>query len=44
MGKLVMFSGELDYNNEANALLNKDCELGRGDQKFTFPSLVKLQE
>ncbi|KAF2551076.1 hypothetical protein F2Q68_00035945 [Brassica cretica] len=32
-GKLVMFSGELDYNNEADALLNKDCDIGRGDQK-----------
>ncbi|KAF3590684.1 hypothetical protein DY000_02024761 [Brassica cretica] len=30
-GKLVIFSGELDYNNEADALLNKDCDIGRGD-------------
>ncbi|XP_022746583.1 probable LRR receptor-like serine/threonine-protein kinase IRK [Durio zibethinus] len=29
-GKLVMFSGELDCRTGAHALLNKDCELGRG--------------
>ncbi|KAE8714769.1 Leucine-rich repeat receptor-like protein kinase PXC2 [Hibiscus syriacus] len=29
-GKLVMFSGEPDISTGAHALLNKDCELGRG--------------
>ncbi|KAF7133127.1 hypothetical protein RHSIM_Rhsim09G0186000 [Rhododendron simsii] len=29
-GKLVMFSGSPDFNTGAHALLNKDCELGRG--------------
>ncbi|XP_076916732.1 leucine-rich repeat receptor-like protein kinase PXC2 [Bidens hawaiensis] len=29
-GKLVMFSGEPDFSTGAHALLNKDCELGRG--------------
>ncbi|KAD5961549.1 hypothetical protein R6Q59_014327 [Mikania micrantha] len=29
-GKLVMFSGELEFSTGAHALLNKDCELGRG--------------
>ncbi|KAM7275827.1 hypothetical protein ACFE04_017693 [Oxalis oulophora] len=29
-GKLVMFSGEPDFSAGAHALLNKDCELGRG--------------
>ncbi|XP_059298758.1 probable LRR receptor-like serine/threonine-protein kinase IRK [Lycium ferocissimum] len=29
-GKLVMFSGEFDFSTGSHALLNKDCELGRG--------------
>ncbi|XP_057415172.1 probable LRR receptor-like serine/threonine-protein kinase IRK [Lotus japonicus] len=29
-GKLVMFSGEPDFSSGAHALLNKNCELGRG--------------
>ncbi|KAJ8771011.1 hypothetical protein K2173_023336 [Erythroxylum novogranatense] len=29
-GKLVMFSGEPDFSTGTHALLNKDCELGRG--------------
>lgn len=29
-GKLVMFTGEADFVAGAQALLNKDCELGRG--------------
>lgn len=29
-GKLVMFSGEADFSSGTQALLNKDCELGRG--------------
>lgn len=29
-GKLVMFSGDPDFSSGAHALLNKDCELGRG--------------
>ncbi|KAF8397042.1 hypothetical protein HHK36_018680 [Tetracentron sinense] len=29
-GKLVMFSGDPDFSAGAHALLNKDCELGRG--------------
>ncbi|KAF3636639.1 Leucine-rich repeat receptor-like protein kinase PXC2 [Capsicum annuum] len=29
-GKLIMFSGELDFSTGSHALLNKDCELGRG--------------
>ncbi|KAK8293908.1 hypothetical protein V6Z12_D06G220400 [Gossypium hirsutum] len=29
-GKLVMFSGEPDFSTGAHAMLNKDCELGRG--------------
>ncbi|KAL0452648.1 UNVERIFIED_CONTAM: putative LRR receptor-like serine/threonine-protein kinase IRK [Sesamum latifolium] len=30
-GKLVMFSGDPDFSTATHALLNKDCELGRGD-------------
>ncbi|EPS70735.1 hypothetical protein M569_04020, partial [Genlisea aurea] len=29
-GKLVMFSGDPDFSTTTHALLNKDCELGRG--------------
>ncbi|KAL2897903.1 putative LRR receptor-like serine/threonine-protein kinase IRK [Bienertia sinuspersici] len=29
-GKLVIFSGEPDFSTGTHALLNKDCELGRG--------------
>ncbi|KAL8038943.1 hypothetical protein ABFX02_10G003200 [Erythranthe guttata] len=29
-GKLVMFSGDVDFESGAHALLNKNCELGRG--------------
>lgn len=29
-GKLVMFTGDADFSTGAHALLNKDCELGRG--------------
>ncbi|XAR71859.1 Non-specific serine/threonine protein kinase [Bertholletia excelsa] len=29
-GKLVMFAGDPDFSTGAHALLNKDCELGRG--------------
>ncbi|XP_031108810.1 probable LRR receptor-like serine/threonine-protein kinase IRK [Ipomoea triloba] len=29
-GKLVMFTGDPDFSTGAHALLNKDCELGRG--------------
>ncbi|KAJ7959529.1 Leucine-rich receptor-like kinase family protein [Quillaja saponaria] len=29
-GKLVMFSGEPEFSTGTHALLNKDCELGRG--------------
>ncbi|KAI3470966.1 hypothetical protein Pfo_027629 [Paulownia fortunei] len=29
-GKLVMFSGDPDFSTGTHALLNKDCELGRG--------------
>ncbi|KAJ9160476.1 hypothetical protein P3X46_025874 [Hevea brasiliensis] len=29
-GKLVMFSGDPNFSTGAHALLNKDCELGRG--------------
>ncbi|KAK6156000.1 hypothetical protein DH2020_010248 [Rehmannia glutinosa] len=29
-GKLVMFSGDPDFSTGPHALLNKDCELGRG--------------
>ncbi|GFP86622.1 probably inactive leucine-rich repeat receptor-like protein kinase at3g28040 [Phtheirospermum japonicum] len=29
-GKLVMFSGDPDFSAGSHALLNKDCELGRG--------------
>ncbi|KAL2248984.1 probable LRR receptor-like serine/threonine-protein kinase IRK [Sesamum indicum] len=29
-GKLVMFSGDPDFSTATHALLNKDCELGRG--------------
>ncbi|KAL6526890.1 hypothetical protein OROGR_015980 [Orobanche gracilis] len=29
-GKLVMFSGDPDFSAGTHALLNKDCELGRG--------------
>ncbi|GMH26385.1 hypothetical protein Nepgr_028228 [Nepenthes gracilis] len=29
-GKLVMFSGDTEFRPGAHALLNKDCELGRG--------------
>ncbi|KAF3562715.1 hypothetical protein DY000_02011255 [Brassica cretica] len=43
-GKLVMFFSEPDYNNETNALINKDCELGRGGQKVHVRVKKMLKE
>ncbi|KAK4436442.1 putative LRR receptor-like serine/threonine-protein kinase IRK [Sesamum alatum] len=40
-GKLVMFSGDPDFSTATHALLNKDCELGRGDSELYFEREVK---
>ncbi|XP_016180675.1 probable LRR receptor-like serine/threonine-protein kinase IRK [Arachis ipaensis] len=40
-GKLVMFSGEPDFSSGAHALLNKDCELGRGGFGAVYQTVLK---
>ncbi|XP_050209773.1 probable LRR receptor-like serine/threonine-protein kinase IRK [Mercurialis annua] len=39
-GKLVMFSGDPDFSTGAHALLNKDCELGRGGFGAVYRTVV----
>ncbi|KAM7526592.1 hypothetical protein LguiA_016494 [Lonicera macranthoides] len=40
-GKLVMFSGEVDFGDGANALLNKDSELGRGGFGAVYHTVLR---
>ncbi|KGN45839.1 probable LRR receptor-like serine/threonine-protein kinase IRK [Cucumis sativus] len=40
-GKLVMFSGEPDFSTGAHALLNKDCELGRGGFGAVYQTVLR---
>ncbi|XP_022888921.1 probable LRR receptor-like serine/threonine-protein kinase IRK [Olea europaea var. sylvestris] len=40
-GKLVMFSGDPDFSTGAHALLNKDCELGRGGFGAVYQTMLK---
>ncbi|KAK8516927.1 hypothetical protein V6N12_032127 [Hibiscus sabdariffa] len=40
-GKLVMFSGEPDFSTGAHALLNKDCELGRGGFGSVYRTILQ---
>ncbi|GAB4827705.1 hypothetical protein Ancab_034593 [Ancistrocladus abbreviatus] len=40
-GKLVMFSGEPDFSSGAHALLNKDCELGRGGFGAVYQTFLR---
>ncbi|KAM2975484.1 hypothetical protein FF1_001641 [Malus domestica] len=40
-GKLVMFSGEPDFSTSAHALLNKDCELGRGGFGAVYRTVLR---
>ncbi|KAG9153331.1 hypothetical protein Leryth_018058 [Lithospermum erythrorhizon] len=40
-GKLVMFSGDPDFSTGAHALLNKDCELGRGGFGAVYHTVLK---
>ncbi|XP_043814264.1 probable LRR receptor-like serine/threonine-protein kinase IRK [Manihot esculenta] len=40
-GKLVMFSGEPDFSTGAHALLNKDCELGRGGFGAVYQTVLQ---
>nr|XP_017243215.1 PREDICTED: probable LRR receptor-like serine/threonine-protein kinase IRK [Daucus carota subsp. sativus] len=40
-GKLVMFSGDPDFSTEAPALLNKDCELGRGGFGAVYQTVLR---
>ncbi|XP_047324064.1 probable LRR receptor-like serine/threonine-protein kinase IRK [Impatiens glandulifera] len=40
-GKLVMFSGEPDFSTGAHALLNKDCELGRGGFGAVYKTVLR---
>ncbi|XP_044488622.1 leucine-rich repeat receptor-like protein kinase PXC2 [Mangifera indica] len=39
-GKLVMFSGDAEFVAGANALLNKDCELGRGGFGVVYQTIL----
>ncbi|OIW15303.1 hypothetical protein TanjilG_10743 [Lupinus angustifolius] len=40
-GKLVMFSGEPEFSSGAHALLNKDCELGRGGFGAVYQTVLR---
>ncbi|KAI8032944.1 putative LRR receptor-like serine/threonine-protein kinase IRK [Camellia lanceoleosa] len=40
-GKLVMFSGDPDFSTGAHALLNKDCELGRGGFGAVYKTMLR---
>ncbi|XP_004305081.1 PREDICTED: probably inactive leucine-rich repeat receptor-like protein kinase At3g28040 [Fragaria vesca subsp. vesca] len=40
-GKLVMFSGDADFAAGAQALLNKDCELGRGGFGVVYRTVLR---
>ncbi|KDP21865.1 hypothetical protein JCGZ_00652 [Jatropha curcas] len=40
-GKLVMFSGDADFVAGAHALLNKDCELGRGGFGIVYRTILR---
>ncbi|KAH7514757.1 hypothetical protein FEM48_Zijuj11G0124400 [Ziziphus jujuba var. spinosa] len=40
-GKLVMFSGDADFDAGAQALLNKDSELGRGGFGVVYRTLLR---
>ncbi|KAK9284034.1 hypothetical protein L1049_012294 [Liquidambar formosana] len=40
-GKLVMFSGDPDFSTGAHALLNKDCELGRGGFGAVYRTVLR---
>ncbi|GMY25704.1 leucine-rich repeat receptor-like protein kinase PXC2 [Fagus crenata] len=40
-GKLVMFSGDADFVAGAHALLNKDCELGRGGFGVVYRTVLQ---
>lgn len=40
-GKLVMFSGDPDFSTAAHALLNKDCELGRGGFGAVYRTVLR---
>ncbi|XP_021291537.1 leucine-rich repeat receptor-like protein kinase PXC2 [Herrania umbratica] len=40
-GKLVMFSGDADFDAGAHALLNKDCELGRGGFGVVYRTILR---
>ncbi|KAL5550597.1 hypothetical protein UlMin_000773 [Ulmus minor] len=40
-GKLVMFSGDADFAAGAQALLNKDCELGRGGFGIVYRTALR---
>ncbi|KAL3521317.1 hypothetical protein ACH5RR_019466 [Cinchona calisaya] len=40
-GKLVIFSGDPDFSTGTHALLNKDCELGRGGFGAVYRTVLK---
>ncbi|MBA0724823.1 hypothetical protein Golax_021482 [Gossypium laxum] len=40
-GKLVMFSGDADFVAGAHALLNKDCEIGRGGFGVVYRTILR---